>query len=153
MGCRSSAHIRRDLKGASGQSHSLMKNSRRVTSDVVKRPNHPKEIRRKTRAVLFSRSFQEWRSRFSPSSYDCARSVRAPQGRADCIGDVRQQCICKCNSLQRGSGDDSGIAYSRLLGFRVVRSTRPCTLALSTFVQPLEYCRPRQKNHLAKFPL
>ena len=91
--CRSSAHIRRDLKGASGQSHSLMKNSRCVTSDVVKRPHHPKEVRGKTREVLFSRSFQEWRSRFSPSSYD--RSVRGPQGRADCIGDVRQQCTCK----------------------------------------------------------
>ncbi len=44
------------------------------------------------------------------------------------------------------------IAHSRLLGFHVVRSTRPCILAMTSFVQPREYCCPRDDSHTAKWP-
>jgi hypothetical protein len=45
------------------------------------------------------------------------------------------------------------IAHSRLLGFHVVRSTRPCTQAVTIFVQERQYCRPREDSHIAKWPL
>ena len=44
------------------------------------------------------------------------------------------------------------IAHSRLLGFHVVRSTRPCILLFTDFVQPTAYCRLRDDRHKAKYP-
>jgi hypothetical protein len=45
------------------------------------------------------------------------------------------------------------IAHSRLLGFHVVRSTRPCILAVTVFVPERQYVRPREDSHKAKWPL
>ena len=45
------------------------------------------------------------------------------------------------------------IAHSRLLGFHVVRSTRPCTLLVTKFVVEKQYARPREENHKAKWAL
>ena len=44
------------------------------------------------------------------------------------------------------------IAHARLLGFHVVRSTRPCSLLFTNLMQPKEFCAPRDERHLAKFP-
>lgn len=37
-------------------------------------------------------------------------------------------------------------------GFHVVRSTRPCILVITNFVQDRQYCRPRDDSHKAKWP-
>jgi len=42
------------------------------------------------------------------------------------------------------------IAHSRLLGFHVVRSTRPVTLLITKFVLEKQYSRPREDTHKAK---
>ena len=44
------------------------------------------------------------------------------------------------------------IVVSRLLGFHVVRSTRPCTFVSPQFVLAREFCCPRDDAHIAKHP-
>ena len=44
------------------------------------------------------------------------------------------------------------IAHSRLLGFHVVRSTRPCILANTSFVPDKQFCMVRDAGHKAKWP-
>ena len=44
------------------------------------------------------------------------------------------------------------ITHNRLLGFHIVRSTRPCNLIMSSFVTPREYCCPRPESHKARWP-
>ena len=44
------------------------------------------------------------------------------------------------------------ICQSRLLGFHVVRSTRPVTTVFTHFVQPKEYSKPRDDRHKTKYP-
>ena len=44
------------------------------------------------------------------------------------------------------------ICQSRLLGFHVVRSTRPVTMVFTHFIQPKEFSKPRDDRHKTRYP-